>query len=138
MIVGGCVRLILMRKTLKYFIIRWDSNTVGLWVSAAILHGVVYRGNIAVILLAGLVFSIINAVIRPIIVILSLPFIVLTLGLFTIVVNGLMIYLTSEFVPVLQILTFRSAILAGIVVGVVNYIVSLFVDSDKRVKKGRK
>jgi putative membrane protein len=127
-----------MRKTLKYFIIRWASNTVGLWVSAEILHGVVYRGNIAVILLAGLVFSIINAVIRPIIVILSLPFIVLTLGLFTIVVNGLMIYLTSEFVPVLQILTFRSAILAGIVVGVVNYIVSLFVDSDKRVKKGRK
>lgn len=79
--------------------------------------------------LAGLVFSIVNAVLKPVVVILSLPAILLTLGLFTLVVNGLMVYVSLAFVPDLS-MTFFNSILAGIILSLVNYIVSGVLDES--------
>lgn len=76
-----------------------------------------------VFLLAGLIFSIINSVLRPIVVILSLPFILITLGLFMIVVNGVMVWVSLQLTPVLQ-MSFGNSILTGILLSLVNYIVS--------------
>ena len=74
-------------------------------------------------LLAGFIFSIVNGVVRPVVIILSLPAILLTLGLFTIIVNGLMVYVSLMLTPGLS-MTFWNSILAGIVLSLVNYIVS--------------
>jgi putative membrane protein len=74
-------------------------------------------------LIAGLIFSLINAVLKPAVIILSLPAILVTLGLFTIVVNGLMVYISLKLAPGLQ-MTFLNSVLTGLVLSLVNYIVS--------------
>lgn len=102
-------------------------NSLGLWVSVS-LFGTGYSQTTVseglwVFLVAGLIFSIVNSVIKPIVVILSLPAILLTLGLFTIVVNGLMVYISLALSPGLS-MTFLNSILTGMVLSLVNYIVS--------------
>ncbi|MFI5212596.1 MAG: phage holin family protein [Candidatus Saccharimonadales bacterium] len=116
-----------MKKQLYLFILRWILNSFGLWV-AVHLFGTGYSdadltASTWAFLAAGLVFSFMNAILRPIVIILSLPAILLTLGLFTIVVNGLMVYLSLLLVPSLH-MTFGYSILTGIVLSLVNYIVS--------------
>ncbi len=81
-----------------------------------------------VIIIAGLVLAIINTFIKPIVVILSLPAILFSLGLFMIVVNGLMVYLASTLYSGLQISGFGTAMLAGLVIGLVNYLVTAILE----------
>lgn len=77
----------------------------------------------AVFLIAGLIFSVVNAVLKPIAIILALPAILVTLGLFTIIVNGLMVYISLKLAPGLS-MTFWNSVLTGLVLSLVNYIVS--------------
>lgn len=74
-------------------------------------------------LIAGLIFSVVNSVVKPIAVIVSLPAILITLGLFTIVVNGLMVYISLLLAPGLS-MTFGASIIAGVILSLVNYIVN--------------
>jgi putative membrane protein len=74
-------------------------------------------------LLAGLIFSIINSVLKPITIILALPAILLTLGLFMLVVNGFMVYISLQLAPGLS-MTFFNSILTGVLLSLINYIVS--------------
>lgn len=74
-------------------------------------------------LLAGLIFSIINSVLKPIAVIFALPAILLTLGLFMLVVNGLMVYISISLAPGLA-MSFVNSILTGMLLSLINYIVS--------------
>lgn len=83
--------------------------------------------GLIIFLAAGLIFSLINSVLRPIVVILSLPAILLTLGLFTLIVNGLMVYISLTLAPGLE-MSFANSILAGIILSLVNYIVSSALD----------
>lgn len=76
---------------------------------------------------AGLVFSLVNSVLRPIVMILALPAILLTLGMFTLVVNGFMVYVALLLMPALS-MTFLNSIIAGIILSLVNYIVSSALD----------
>lgn len=116
-----------MRKQFALFILRWILNSFGLWVAVRLFGTGISDAELTAsawaFLLAGLIFSIINAVLRPIAIILSLPAILLTLGLFTIVVNGVMVYLSLLLAPGLG-MTFWHSILTGIVLSLVNYIVS--------------
>jgi len=74
-------------------------------------------------LTAGLIFSIVNSILKPLVVILSLPAILLSLGLFILVVNGLMVYISLQLVPGIS-MTFFNSILTGMLLSLVNYIVS--------------
>lgn len=116
-----------MRKQLAVFLIRWTLNSLGLWVSVR-LFGTGYseadiNASLWAFLLAGLIFSLVNSILKPIVVILSLPAILLTLGLFTLVVNGLMVYISLALAPGLS-MSFLNSILTGMVLSLVNYIVS--------------
>lgn len=116
-----------MRRQFGIFLIRLVLNACGLWIAIRVL-GTGYNtseitGNIGAFLLAGLIFSVVNAIVRPIVIILSLPAILLTLGLFIIVVNGFMVYISLMLVPGLHI-TFWHALLAGLVMSLLNYVVS--------------
>lgn len=118
-----------MKQQLGVFLIRWLLNTVGLWVAIATFGTGYDKNNMTAglfgFLFAGLIFSIVNTVLRPIVIVLSLPAILLTLGLFTFVVNGFMVYVSLALAPGIQI-TFVYAIITGIVLSLVNYIVSSF------------
>lgn len=116
-----------MKKQFAVFLIRWVLNSLGLWISVRLFgsgRGVedVSQG-ILVFALAGLIFSVVNSIFRPFVVIVSLPAILLTLGLFTIIVNGLMVYVSLLITPGLY-MTFVNSILTGMVLSLVNYIVS--------------
>jgi putative membrane protein len=116
-----------MKKQFFVFVLRWILNSFGLWVAVRIF-GTGYSDSelatgVWVFLFAGLLFSLINTVLRPIAIILSLPAILLTLGLFTIIVNGFMVYVSLLLAPGLH-MTFWHSVLTGIVLSLVNYIVS--------------
>ena len=116
-----------MSKHIVVFVVRWLFNSLGLWISVK-LFGTGYEigdvtGDLTVFLLAGFIFSVVNSVLRPFFVIISIPMILLTLGLFVIVVNGLMVYISLKIAPDIT-MTFFNSILTGIILSLVNYIVS--------------
>lgn len=113
------------------FLIRWLACALGLWIAAAFLQGrLTYEDNAAVLILAGGILALVNSFIKPIVVVLSLPAVIITLGLFMIVINALLILLVAWLIPSLEISGFWAAALAGIVVGLVNYLVSAIVESE--------
>lgn len=116
-----------MKQQFFVFILRWILNSFGLWVAVRLFGTGYSEAEIAtsiwVFLFAGLIFSVVNTIVRPIVIILSLPAILLTLGLFTIIVNGFMVYLSLMLAPGLH-MTFWHSVLTGIVLSLVNYIVS--------------
>lgn len=125
-----------MNNKFAIFVVRWLFNSLGLWVAVR-LFGTGFDSSqvditLVGFLLAGLIFSLINMVLKPFVVILSLPAIFVTLGLFIIIVNGLMVWISLLFVPSIE-MTFLNSILTGIILSLVNYIVSatLIVRSSK-------
>lgn len=115
------------------FLVRWTVCSLGLWVAAGLLgHGVNYNSDIGVIVTAGLILALINSIIRPVVVILSLPAILFTLGLFMVVINGLMVFLVSKLYSPLEITNFWVAILAGMIIGLVNYLVTAILENREQ------
>lgn len=111
-----------MSTAIKTFILRWLVNFLGLWAAATLLSGIDYTGRLRVLIWAALIFSIVNAVVRPLIVLLTLPVIALTLGLFTLVINAFMLYMVTFLYPKFTITSVRSAILAVVIIWGVNYL----------------
>ena len=120
-----------MKQQFFVFIVRWALNSFGLWLSVFLLsHGLASVTSTAGFwgfLLAGLIFSLINSILKPILVVLSLPAILLSLGLFMFIVNGLLVYISAALTPNLS-MSFWGAILTGIILSLVNYIVSAVVE----------
>ncbi|MBP9826925.1 phage holin family protein [Candidatus Saccharibacteria bacterium] len=116
---------------LRRILFSWFVNFVGLWVAAQLFSGIAYGDRIGVLIIAALVFGIVNALIRPIVVLLSLPAIVVTLGIFMLFVNAGMLYITSFFYPRFQVNKLSSAIGAVVIIWLVNYLFSTFFQKDK-------
>lgn len=109
---------------LARFVFRWLVSSLGLWIAAGILGGSIdYQDQFSVIVMAGLILALVNTAIKPIVVILSLPAILFSLGLFMIVINGLMVLLASALYSPLHVDNFWAAMLAGMIIGLVNYLV---------------
>ncbi len=109
---------------LKNFVFRWLFNFMGLLVAASLFTGISYGEHVRVLVWAALIFSLVNAAIRPLIVLLSLPVIVLTMGLFTFVINALMLYLVTFFYDKFQLRSFWTALGAVIIIWLVNYLLN--------------
>lgn len=116
-----------MKRQFLVFLVRWALNSFGLWVAVRVFgtghSDVSVTAGLWGFLLAGLIFSIINTVLKPIAVIFALPAILLTLGLFMLVVNGLMVYISISLAPGLS-MSFFNSILTGMLLSLINYIVS--------------
>lgn len=130
-----------MKRQFLTFIVRWILNSFGLWIAVRIF-GTGFSDQqltegFIVFLIAGLIFSIVNAVLKPIAIILALPAILVTLGLFTIIVNGLMVYISLKLAPGLQ-MTFPNSVLTGLVLSLVNYIVSSALELEYTRAQGDK
>lgn len=116
-----------MKRQFLVFLVRLVLNSVGLWIAVRLLgtgyENVTVSAGIGGFLFAGLIFSIINTILKPIAVIFALPAILLTLGLFMLVVNGLMVYVSLKLAPGLS-MSFINSILTGMLLSLINYIVS--------------
>ena len=120
-----------MKKQLKVFLVRWFLNTAGLWIAIR-LFGTGFPEEFLTVgfwgfLLAGLIFSIVNTTLRPIVIILSLPAILLSLGLFTFVVNGFMVWISLALAPGIK-MTFFFSVITGMLLSLINYIMSSVFD----------
>lgn len=102
------------------FILRLLINTVAVYVTASIVSGIKID-NFTSALIASVVLGILNTLIKPILIILTLPVNILTLGLFTLVINAFMITLTASLVNGFHVETFLSAILFSIVLSIVGW-----------------
>jgi len=98
-------------------------NAIALYAAARLVPGIVYTGDLWQLLFAGLVLGLINLLVKPIVTFLSLPLILLTLGLFYLVINGLMLLLTAYLLPNLQVHGCMPAILGGLIIAVGNWLV---------------
>ena len=102
------------------FLIQWVVSGVAIIITAYLLPGVAVEGFLAA-LVTALILGLINAIIRPILILLTLPLNILTLGLFTLVINALLIMLAAAIVPGFAVQGFWWALLFGLVLAVVNY-----------------
>ena len=122
---------------LRRLVVTWLFNIVALWVAAELLSGIGYDDNEWVLVIAALVFSLANIFVKPIVILFTLPLVILTLGVALFFVNLLMLYLTSWVVDDFTIDSFGAAILATIIVWVVNVILEALFERDERRRRER-
>lgn len=114
------------------FLLRVVINAVAIYVVALIVPGIDVTGPLTA-LGAGLVLGLINAIVRPVLVVLTFPVTLLTLGLFLFVLNGFCLWLTSVVVEGFRISSFWSAVLGAVLVSIVSWILTAFVSDRGRI-----
>ena len=119
------------------FFFRLLITALGLWAATRIVPGVQINGW-GNLLVAALLLGIVNAVIRPVILILTLPLTVLTLGLFILVVNGISLSVVAWLLPGFTLSGLGSAILGSVIVGLTSWFASTFVGGSGRIERYRR
>lgn len=118
------------RSFFATFTLRWFVCSLGLWIAAGLLRGAVdYQNRLKVVIVAGAILALVNAIIKPLLVLGSLPAILLSLGLFMLIINGATVYLASKLYPPLHIESFSIAVATGLIIGLVNYLVTAILES---------
>ena len=118
---------------MKQFVIRWLVTTAAVFVAAPIV-GINYGGRLDCLLGASLLLGIVNAFIRPVLLLLSLPLIILTLGIFILVINALMLKVGGEIVRCFEVPGLWRAFFGAIIISIVSWLLSAFFrGSDGRV-----
>jgi putative membrane protein len=123
------------------FILRWAINAIGLYLAVLILPGIDLRSNLVSILWLALIFGLINALFRPLLQFLTCPLIILTLGLFTLVINSFLFWLTSvigqsfELGLIINDPVWWNAFLGGVVVSIVSVVLTMILKDEL---KGRR
>jgi putative membrane protein len=121
------------------FFIRWVINAVALYVAVKIVPGIHFGGEWADLLWLALIFGLLNALLRPLLKLLTLPLIILTLGLFTLLINAGMLMLTSSvaqsFGLDFSVDGFWAALLGSLVISLVSVVMSVIIRDDRKSKK---
>src|SRR5215470_15034881 len=105
-----------------------------IYLAAQVVPGIVLRGKpLWPALLAGLVLALINAIVRPVLRIITLPLTLVTLGLFLFVLNAFCLWLTSALVPGFDVTSFRAALLGALLITVVSWALTVFVSDTGRL-----
>ena len=119
------------------FVLRALVNAATIALASAIVPGIRVDGA-ASALLAGVVLGLINALVRPILVILTLPLTLVTLGLFLLVLNGICLALTAWLVPGLHVAGFGPAVLGALVISLVSWLLTAYVSDRGHIERYRR
>ncbi|MBU6182900.1 MAG: phage holin family protein [Verrucomicrobia bacterium] len=115
------------------FLMRWMVTTVAVFAAEKLIPGI-HCASLGALLGASLLLGIINAFVRPVLLLLSIPFIIVTMGLFIFVVNALLLLFVSAVIPSFTVDGFWSAFFGAVAVGVVSWLLSSFFrTSDGRI-----
>ena len=117
----------MIKKQISLFLLRWLVSSTAMWICIT-WFGEVVEGTetVWIYLAAGLIFSLVNTIVKPILTILSLPFIILSMGIFVLILNAAMVGLTIWLLPGVN-MGFGSAVLSSIAISVINLLVNLLV-----------
>jgi len=110
---------------MKKIIINWLFSAVAIFITAYLLPGI-HLANLATVFVAALILGILNAILRPILIVLTLPINILTLGLFTLIINAMVVSIAASVVPGFQVANFGWALLFSIALSLVNMGIDLF------------
>jgi putative membrane protein len=113
-------------------ILRWASNVLALWVATLVFDGITYDDRFWVILVAAVVFALVNLVVRPIVILLALPAVIVTLGIALLFVNALMLYLTDKIVPPFEVEGFWTLVGGALLVWAVNMVIHAVIEPDRK------
>ena len=123
------------------FLLRWFVNAVALYVAARIVPGIDLGNHVGLVLGVALVFGLVNALIRPLLNLLTCPLIILTLGLFTLVINAVMLLLTSALSRAVGLAFvvegFWPAFWGGLVISLVSLVMTLVLHEDRAPQRSR-
>jgi putative membrane protein len=118
-------------STVPRLVITWIVNCVGLIVAAAIIPAMTYHGKIGTLLLAGLILAVVNFALRPLVILMTLPAVILSLGIGLLLVNALMLWITGKIVTGLHVGGFWSTVGGALVLWLVNLALRPWTRRDK-------
>jgi len=121
---------------MRGFLVRLLINALGLYLASTIVAGFHVAGT-GTLLLAALLLGIVNAIVRPILIVLTLPITLLTLGFFLLIVNGISLGLVAWLMSGVAVSGIWSATLAALIVSLTNWLVSMFVSPSGRLQRNR-
>lgn len=111
-------------------IIRILINAAALWVAAALLEGIELSDEPLSVLIVAVIFGLVNALVKPIATILTLPITIVTLGLFIFVINAIMLQITDALTDGLRVDGFWTSVGGGIIISIVSWVLSVFLPDD--------
>ena len=107
---------------LRRVLYAWIVNVAAIWIASLFIGGVDYSDDFWILIVAGLVFSLVNLLVKPVVKLLALPLVILTLGIVLFFVNLLMLYITAWIVPGFELQSFMAAIWATLAITLVNWV----------------
>jgi putative membrane protein len=116
------------------FLIRWLILTVAIIVASYLLEGIHISGFFSAFFAAA-TLGILNALFRPILILLTLPINILTLGLFTFIINALMLKMASGIIPGFEVYGFWTAVFGSLIISVVSWLLNSFISDRGRVER---
>jgi putative membrane protein len=96
-------------------------NAIALYATAMVVPGITFRGSLGVLLLAGAIMGLFNLIVRPVALLLSIPLLIVTLGLFYFVLNGILLWVASFILPGYDVAGLVPGILGSLVFAIVNW-----------------
>jgi putative membrane protein len=120
---------------LLWLVFGWASNVLGIWITSLIFDGVTYDDKVWVLAVAGLVLFLANAIIRPIVIILTLPAVILTLGILLLFINAFTLWIADKIVPPFEVSGLWTYLGSVIIIWLVNMIVYGIFKPEKREAK---
>ena len=121
---------------MRNFVIRLIVNGAALSAAAYVVPGIELAGGAGDVLVVAFVFGLVNALLKPLMMLLSLPFLILTLGLFTYVVNAVMLMVTAGLTDALSVAGLWPALVGSLVVSIVSTVLGGILKDEKRKKRG--
>jgi putative membrane protein len=115
-----------MPQSLIYFLLHWAITSLSLWVASYVFSGIKFA-DVSALVISALLLGFANAIVRPLLILLTLPLTVLTLGLFLLVINALMMLLVSSLVSGFVISGFWTAFFASIFIAVLSFLLGSYV-----------
>lgn len=118
---------------MRGLVIRWVTTAVALWLTSLIVKGIAIDG-VMPLFFAAVVLGIFNAILRPLMLVITFPINLLTLGLFTFIINGAMLKLTADVVRGFSVEGFGSAVIGALLLSAISFALSLFVSDAGRIQ----
>ena len=116
---------------MRSLFIRWLINTLALYVAVQVVDGLHYDKGPGGLLIVAAIFGLVNSILRPILTVLTCPLVLLTLGLFTLVINGLMFYLAAHLVDGFHVTGFGSAFLAALLYSLFSFVLNMLFGTNQ-------
>ena len=122
---------------MRSILIRIVINAIAVWVAAKVIDGITLEGDLVRVLLVAGILGVVNALVKPLIILLALPAVVLSVGIALILINALMLLLTDYLTTALEIEDFLSAVLGALVISAVSWVAGRVFPDPKRPARRR-